>query len=102
MLVDKQLLQQSSTPEDTLSDFPQIGSQPTAFTPIPTNENDPTRPQQSSSLGAQLINQANKSASKLSPTNGPRVSYSELPTNGRFPTYSPFLSNEELAAQSQP
>lgn len=101
MLLDKQLIQQTTTPEDTINDFPKTGN-PAPFSPITPNQNDPTKPSTSSTLGAQLINQANKSASTITPNSGPRISYSDIPTSGRFPTFSPFFNNEELSAQSQP
>jgi hypothetical protein len=101
MLLDKQLLQQTATPEDSASDYP-VESQSSPFSPLQSNQNEPTKPSTQSSLGAQLIAQANKQASKVSPFSGPSTSFADIPTTGRFPVYSPFLDNEELSAQAQP
>lgn len=101
MLVDKQLLQQIATPEDSQSDFP-VKSSDSLFTQSEvSNQNDPTRPTVKSSMGAQLIQQSNKQASGISPFSGPSTSFADIPTTGRFPVYSPFLDNEELSAQGQ-
>lgn len=101
MLLDKQLIQQTSTPADTQSDYPNQTSASDVFNGT-INQNDPTKPAtQPSSFGAQLISQSNKEASKVTPFSGPSTSFTDIPTNGRFPVFSPFLDNEELSGQGQ-
>jgi hypothetical protein len=101
MLLDKQLLQQTATPEDAQSDFPVKPEQSPVISPLQTNQNDPSRSPIKSSLGSQLIQQSNKQASGVTPFSGPSTSFANIPTTGRFPVFSPFLDNEELSAQSQ-